>query len=209
VCLDHFYLSLFRSSLILAAILAEHVSRFAALLDDRVQNLQLFGLVKLLHNIDFVLHQRGFEHSDRTQARLLLRLHGFHHVLLQSFEKRHSILYSISFSTTTLLPVSLMHIKKQRLLTPGPTPLLPRALHAMMASDVHHRTQDFQRIYKQVLIDLKEVYGTTNDVLPLVSSGSGAMEASVSNLFRRGDKVIVCTAGKFGERWVAMTKAFG
>jgi aspartate aminotransferase-like enzyme len=102
-----------------------------------------------------------------------------------------------------------MHIKKQRLLTPGPTPLLPRALHAMMASDVHHRTQDFQKIYRQVLADLKEVFGTTNEVLPLVSSGSGAMEAAISNLFRRGDKVIVCTAGKFGERWVAMTKAFG
>jgi aspartate aminotransferase-like enzyme len=102
-----------------------------------------------------------------------------------------------------------MHIKKQRLLTPGPTPLLPRALHAMMASDVHHRTQDFQKIYRQVLADLKEVFGTTNEVLPLVSSGSGAMEAAISNLFRRGDKVIVCTAGKFGERWVSMTKAFG
>lgn len=102
-----------------------------------------------------------------------------------------------------------MHIKKQRLLTPGPTPLLPRALHAMMASDVHHRTQDFQKLYRQVLADLKDVYGTANDVLPLVSSGSGAMEAAVSNLFRKGDKVIVCTAGKFGERWVAMTKAFG
>ncbi|MBL8227408.1 MAG: alanine--glyoxylate aminotransferase family protein [Bryobacterales bacterium] len=102
-----------------------------------------------------------------------------------------------------------MHIKKQRLLTPGPTPLLPRALHAMMASDVHHRTQDFQKIYRQVLADLKDVFGTANDVLPLVSSGSGAMEAAISNLFRRGDKVIVCTAGKFGERWVSMSKAFG
>lgn len=102
-----------------------------------------------------------------------------------------------------------MHIKKQRLLTPGPTPLLPRALHAMMASDVHHRTQDFLKLYRQVLSDLKEVFGTTNDVLPLVSSGSGAMEAAVSNLFRRGDKVIVCTAGKFGERWSSIAKAFG
>jgi aspartate aminotransferase-like enzyme len=102
-----------------------------------------------------------------------------------------------------------MHIRKQRLLTPGPTPLLPKALYAMMASDVHHRTQDFQRIYREVLADLKTVFGTKNDVLPLVSSGSGAMEASVSNLFRRNDKVIVCTAGKFGERWVAITKAFG
>lgn len=102
-----------------------------------------------------------------------------------------------------------MYIKKQRLLTPGPTPLFPRALHAMMASDIHHRTPDFQKLYRQVLSDLKEVFGTNSEVLPLVSSGSGAMEAAISNLFRRGDKVIVATAGKFGERWVAMTKAFG
>lgn len=102
-----------------------------------------------------------------------------------------------------------MHIKKQRLLTPGPTPLLPKALHAMMGSDVHHRTEDFRAIYKAVLADLKEVMGTSNDVLCLVASGSGAMEASVSNLFSRGDKVVVCSAGKFGERWAEITKAYG
>ncbi len=101
-----------------------------------------------------------------------------------------------------------MHIKKQRLLTPGPTPLYPPALHAMMASDIHHRTQDFVKIQGQALTSLKEVMGTTNDVLILVSSGSGAMEASASNFFSQGDKVIVCTAGKFGERWVEIAKAF-
>jgi aspartate aminotransferase-like enzyme len=51
--------------------------------------------------------------------------------------------------------------------------------------------------------------GTSNDVLVLVSSGTGAMESAISNLFSRGDKVIVCSAGKFGERWVEMAKAFG
>lgn len=102
-----------------------------------------------------------------------------------------------------------MHIKKQRLLTPGPTPLLPKALHAMMGSDIHHRTQDFKNVYASVLADLKEVFGTQNIVLPLVASGSGAMEASVSNFFSCGDKVIVCSAGKFGERWEGITKAYG
>ena len=58
-----------------------------------------------------------------------------------------------------------MHIKKQRLLTPGPTPLYPPALHAMMASDIHHRTQDFRNIYQSALAGLKEVLGTANDVL--------------------------------------------
>jgi|SRR5579871_3871207 len=101
-----------------------------------------------------------------------------------------------------------MYIKKQRLLTPGPTPLLPQALHAMMGSDIHHRTEDFRRIYREVLADLKLVLGTSNDVLALVASGTGAMEASVANFFSAGDRVIVCTAGKFGERWVEMAKAF-
>jgi aspartate aminotransferase-like enzyme len=102
-----------------------------------------------------------------------------------------------------------MHIKKQRLLTPGPTPLYPPALRAMMASDIHHRTEDFRNIYKAVLADLKQVMGTSNDVLLFAASGTGAMEASVSNLFSRGDKVIVCSAGKFGERWAEITKAYG
>ena len=102
-----------------------------------------------------------------------------------------------------------MHIRKQRLLTPGPTPLYPPALHAMMASDIHHRTDDFRNLYRETLCDLKEVFGTSNDVLILVASGTGAMEASVSNLFSRGEKAIVCHAGKFGERWVEITRAYG
>ena len=102
-----------------------------------------------------------------------------------------------------------MYIRKQRLLTPGPTPLYPRALHAMMASDIHHRTEDFRAVYRTALQDLKQVLGTSHDLLVFSSSGTGAMEAAVSNLFSRGDKVVVCSAGKFGERWVEMANAFG
>ena len=102
-----------------------------------------------------------------------------------------------------------MYIRKQRLLTPGPTPLYPPALHAMMASDIHHRTEDFRKVYRSALSDLKEVIGTANDVLMFAASGTGAMDASVSNLFSRGDKVIVCSAGKFGERWAEIAKAYG
>jgi aspartate aminotransferase-like enzyme len=102
-----------------------------------------------------------------------------------------------------------MYIKKQRLLTPGPTPLLPQALHAMMGSDIHHRTEDFRKVYKSVLGGLKEVMQTQNDVIVLVASGSGAMEASIQNCFSCGEEVLVCTAGKFGERWTSLTKAFG
>src|ERR1700724_1007329 len=102
-----------------------------------------------------------------------------------------------------------MYIRKQRLLTPGPTPLYPPALHAMMASDIHHRTEDFRKVYRSCLADLKEVMGTSHDVLMFAASGTGAMDAAVSNLFSRGDKVIVCVAGKFGERWVEIAKAYG
>src|ERR1035438_8117926 len=102
-----------------------------------------------------------------------------------------------------------MYIRKQRLLTPGPTPLYPPALHAMMASDIHHRTEDFRRVYRSCLADLKEVMATANDVLIFAASGTGAMDASVSNLFSRGDKAIVCCAGKFGERWAEIAKAYG
>ncbi|MBZ5624435.1 MAG: alanine--glyoxylate aminotransferase family protein [Acidobacteriia bacterium] len=102
-----------------------------------------------------------------------------------------------------------MYIKKQRLLTPGPTPLYPPALHAMMASDIHHRTEDFRKAYRSCLADLKEVMGTANDLLMFASSGTGAMDAAVSNLFSKGDKVIVCVAGKFGERWAEIAKAYG
>ena len=100
-------------------------------------------------------------------------------------------------------------IRKTRLFTPGPTPLLPAAQFAMAAADVHHRTPEFRALFQKVLAQLKIFVGTTNDVLLLSSSGTGAMEASVSNLTSPGDKVLVLTAGKFGERWVGLAKAFG
>jgi aspartate aminotransferase-like enzyme len=100
-------------------------------------------------------------------------------------------------------------IRKTRLFTPGPTPLLPAAQFAMAAADIHHRTAEFRALYLKVLAQLKVFVGTQNDVLLLSSSGTGAMEASVSNLTSPGDKVLVLTAGKFGERWVGLAKAFG
>lgn len=99
--------------------------------------------------------------------------------------------------------------RKTRLFTPGPTPLLPAAQFAMAAADIHHRTPEFRALYQKVLAQLKLFVGTQNDVLLLSSSGTGAMEASVSNLTSPGDRVLVLTAGKFGERWVDLTKAFG
>ena len=100
-------------------------------------------------------------------------------------------------------------LRKNRLFTPGPTPLLPAAQTAMASFTAHHRTADFRVLFQRVLADMKEFIGTQNDVLVLACSGTGVMEASVSNLTSQGDKVLVLTAGKFGERWMGLAKAFG
>jgi aspartate aminotransferase-like enzyme len=100
-------------------------------------------------------------------------------------------------------------LRKNRLFTPGPTPLLPAAQFAEAAFTAHHRTADFRALFTRVLAEMKEFVGTRNDVLVLASSGTGVMEASVSNLTSPGDKVLVLTAGKFGERWTSLGKAFG
>lgn len=100
-------------------------------------------------------------------------------------------------------------LKKVRLFTPGPTPLLPAAQFAMAAADVHHRTAEFRALYQRVLSQVKDFVGTKNDVIILASSGTGAMEAAVSNLTSPGDRILVLSAGKFGERWTSLGKAFG
>ncbi|MGE5724343.1 MAG: pyridoxal-phosphate-dependent aminotransferase family protein [Acidobacteriota bacterium] len=100
-------------------------------------------------------------------------------------------------------------LRKTRLFTPGPTPLLPAAQVAMASAGMHHRTAEFRSLFTRTLADLKEFIGTRNDVLLLASSGTGAMEASVSNLTSPGDQVVVLTAGKFGERWRDLAQAYG
>ncbi len=101
-----------------------------------------------------------------------------------------------------------MYVRKSRLLTPGPTPLLPSAVRAMAGADLHHRTKDFRDVYSGVIADLHYFMGTDNGIALFSSSGSGAMEAAISNLFSAGDKAIVCVAGKFGERWIQIADAF-
>lgn len=98
---------------------------------------------------------------------------------------------------------------KSRLFTPGPTPLLPSAQLAMAGATMHHRTAEFRALYSKVLADLKTFVGTENDVIMFTASGTGAMEAAVSNLTSPGDKVLVLSAGKFGERWESLAKTYG
>jgi aspartate aminotransferase-like enzyme len=97
---------------------------------------------------------------------------------------------------------------KQYLLSPGPTPIPNEVALAMSETMIHHRTPQFNKVFEEARQGLKALFGTKGDVLILASSGTGAMEAAVSNLFSPGDKVLVINGGKFGERWLNIANAF-
>lgn len=98
---------------------------------------------------------------------------------------------------------------KQYLLSPGPTPIPNEVALAMSRTIIHHRTPEFAQSLNEAREGLKQLFGTRHDVLMLASSGTGAMEAAVANLFSPGDKVLVVNGGKFGERWLRISEAFG
>jgi serine---pyruvate transaminase len=100
-------------------------------------------------------------------------------------------------------------VAKRYLFTPGPTPVPPEVLAAVAAPVVHHRSPDFLPVYERVLARLGEVCRTDHDVLLFGASGTGAFESAVANLVSLGEPHLVVSAGSFGERWVAMTTAFG
>src|SRR5439155_1465509 len=77
-------------------------------------------------------------------------------------------------------------LRKNRLFTHGPTPILLAAQTSMASFAMHHRTADFRALFSRVLSDLKQFIGTNNDVLVLTASGAGAMEGAVSNLIPPG-----------------------
>jgi len=100
-------------------------------------------------------------------------------------------------------------MKRNLLLTPGPTQIPPQLCEVLGRPIIHHRTPQFQAILKEVAEGLKYVFQTQNDVFVLTSSGTGAMEAAVTNLLSAGDKAITVEGGKFGERWSELSKAYG
>src|SRR3989338_8587290 len=100
-------------------------------------------------------------------------------------------------------------MKKNYLLTPGPTSLPAEVLEALAKPIIHHRTPQFQAILKEAVEGLKYIFQTKNDVFVLSSSGTGAMEAAVVNLLSPGDSAITVEGGKFGERWTELCQAYG
>jgi len=99
--------------------------------------------------------------------------------------------------------------EKRYLMTPGPTPAPPEVLAAIAQPVLHHRGPDYKKLYSECLGRLREVFRTGEEVLLFGSSGTGAMESAVANLCSPGERVLVVSAGYFGERWASLAKAFG
>ena len=98
---------------------------------------------------------------------------------------------------------------KKRLFTPGPTPVPEEILLEMAKPIIHHRTANFRKINEEVERDLQYLFQTKSPVVTLTSSGSGAMEAAVSNILSPGEKALVIKGGKFGERFGEICSAYG
>ncbi len=98
---------------------------------------------------------------------------------------------------------------KIRLFTPGPVEIPIRILRALSAVPPHHRTDLFRDTLRRVTAELQWLHGTKGEIFTLAASGTGAMEAAVVNLMSPGDKALVPTAGKFGDRWASILKAYG
>jgi aspartate aminotransferase-like enzyme len=99
--------------------------------------------------------------------------------------------------------------EKRHLLTPGPTPVPPEVLAAISQPVIHHRGPDFKPVYERTLVRLRDVFRTERDVLLFGAAGTGAMESAVANLCSPGERVLVVSAGHFGERWQAIASAYG
>jgi aspartate aminotransferase-like enzyme len=98
---------------------------------------------------------------------------------------------------------------KPRLFTPGPTPVPEETLLELAKPVTYHRAPEAKAILAEVTEDLKYVFQTTNPVLTLTSSGTGGMEAAAVNTLAAGEKAILLTAGRWGERWRGILKAYG
>ncbi len=98
---------------------------------------------------------------------------------------------------------------KPRLFTPGPTPVPEETLLELARPVTYHRSAEAKAILAEVTEDLKYVFQTANPVFTLTSSGTGGMESAVSSCLAAGEKVILLTAGRWGERWRGVLKGHG
>jgi|688.fasta_scaffold254013_2 aspartate aminotransferase-like enzyme len=98
---------------------------------------------------------------------------------------------------------------REFLMIPGPTPVPDAVLESVARHPIGHRTPEFSKVVQDVIQDLKWLGKTENDVFVLTASGTGGMEAAISNTISPGDKVLSLICGVFGERWAKVAEAFG
>jgi aspartate aminotransferase-like enzyme len=98
---------------------------------------------------------------------------------------------------------------KFMLMIPGPTPVPESVLQAQAKHLIGHRSGEFSQIMGDIAENLKWLHQTENDVLMLTASGTGAMEAGIINVLSAGDRVLVGSNGKFGDRWAKVCRAYG
>lgn len=98
---------------------------------------------------------------------------------------------------------------KKYLITPGPVSVPEQVLLDMARPMIHHRTPEFEEIFKEARNGLKKIFKTEQEPLILASSGTGAMESAVVNTLNKNDKVLVINGGKFGERWIKICQSYG
>ncbi len=92
---------------------------------------------------------------------------------------------------------------------PGPTNVPHRVMQAMTAPIINHRSEDFRTLYSEVKDKSKQIFQTEKDIVILTTSGTGGVEASVINLIRKGDKVIIPVNGEFSSRLATMIENAG
>ena len=100
-------------------------------------------------------------------------------------------------------------ISPHRLLTPGPVALPEEVLKSLASPMIHHRTPEFSAELAFVLRELKTTFATSQPVLLMTSTGSGAMEAALTNTLSPGDEVLGVESGKFSRRWTQIARAHG
>ncbi len=98
-----------------------------------------------------------------------------------------------------------------KIYTPGPVYVRPEILAEMGHPPIEHRSKAMRMLLSSILPKLREVFGGVREgtVFTAVSSGTGLMEAAVTNTVPRGGKILNLITGTFGERWHAITMAMG
>lgn len=100
-------------------------------------------------------------------------------------------------------------MEEKLLMTPGPTNVPQRVLNKMSEAVIHHRTAEYGRLFAEMNERIKYVFQTKNPVLTFPAAGTGGLEASIVNMFSRGDKILAVSTGVFGDRFIEIAKIYG